>query len=233
MKIVLAIFAALLTFSACVAGPSVKVRKVKTAIYDRIMVSGDFTVRLVEGKEGDIFVEGDRVDVNHLTILTDGNILRIYPDKDARTWCGDMKNLIVVVPVEAITEIVLAGTGKVESQLTLKADRFKTQLSGDGKIALEVEANETEVFLSGSGSITLSGSTGRLFSNLNGAGALQAYALKSAITEATIIGSGSNEINSTETLNAQVAGSGRIRYMGSPKNGNHTIIGNGLIAARQ
>lgn len=229
----LAIVAALLTFSASVAGPSLKVRKVKTGAYDRIMVSGDFTVRLVEGKEGDIFVEGDRIDVNHLNVLTEGNILRIYPKKDFRDWCGDMKNLTVVVPVENLEEIVLAGTGRIESEIALKANRFKTQLSGNGEIAIEVETNETEVFLSGSGKIKLSGNTGRLFSNINGDGGLQAYALNSATTEATIIGSGVCEVNSTETLNAQISGSGRINYTGNPKIGLKTIIGTGLIAARQ
>ena len=49
MKTVLAFIAALLTVSATAAGTSHKVRKVKTGNYDRIMVSGDFTVKLVPG----------------------------------------------------------------------------------------------------------------------------------------------------------------------------------------
>ncbi|MBD3580884.1 head GIN domain-containing protein [Flavobacterium selenitireducens] len=233
MKTILATIAALLIVSASVAGPSLKVRKVKTGTYDRIMVSGDFTVKLVEGTEGAIFIEGDRIDVNHLNVLTEGNILRIYPKKNFRDWCGDMKNLTVVVPVENLEEIILAGTGKIVSEVALKANRFKTQLSGSGEIAIEVQTNETEVFLSGSGKIKLSGSTGRLYSNINGDGDLQAYALQSATTQATIIGSGVCEVNSTETLNAQIAGSGRISYTGNPKIEQQTIIGTGLIAARQ
>jgi len=233
MRTLLATFAALLTFSASVAGTSMKVRKVKTGSYDRIMVSGSFTVKLVEGKEGEIFVEGDRVDVSHLRVYTDGTILRIHPTKNFRDWCTDMKNLVVVIPVDSIQEIVLAGTGRIESGVRLKADRFKTQLSGDGTIAVEVESNETEVFLSGSGKIILSGNTGRFFSNFNGNGELKAFGLRSATIDTTIIGSGLCELNTTESINAQVAGSGRIDYIGNPKNEQKTIIGSGFIAARQ
>lgn len=233
MKALLTLFVVLLTISANASGTSHKVRKVKTGTYDRIMVSGDFTVKLVPGKEGEIFIEGDRDDVRYLEVMTEGNILRIYPQKDYKTWCGDMTSLMVVVPFESLEEIVMAGPGKIVSEETIKATRFKTQLSGSGSIALELSTTETEVFLSGSGQVKLSGSTGKFISNVTGEGQLQAYAFQSATTDAVIIGSGKSEVSSSETLNAQVAGSGRIQYIGNPKNEQKTIIGTGFIAARQ
>ncbi len=231
MKKLLAI-AALLTFTAGVAATPMKVRKVKTAEYDRIMITGDFTVRFVEGKEGEIFLEGDRVDLNHLVVYATENVLRIYPKKDFRDWCGDMKTLTVVIPVESISEVVYAGSGKIESSVKIKADRFKTQINGSAQVALELETNETEVLLSGSGKLKLVGSTGKFTSKVNGECNLEAYAFHSATTDAMVFGSGKSEVSCSETLNAQVAGSGNIRYIGNPKL-EKTIIGSGLIAARQ
>src|SRR3954465_10600424 len=98
MRILLALFAALLRFTGFAAGTSRKVKKVKTGPYDKIMISGDFKVRLTEGKEGEISLEGDKRDVNYLIVRTENNVLRIYPHKNSKEWCGDMKSLTVVVP---------------------------------------------------------------------------------------------------------------------------------------
>ncbi|RZJ70132.1 head GIN domain-containing protein [Flavobacterium sp.] len=231
MKTLLAI-AALLTFTAGVAGTSLKVRKVKTGAYDRIMITGDFSVKFVEGREGEIFLEGDRIDINHLVVYTDGNVLRIYPKQNFRAWCGDMESLTVVIPIESISEVVYAGTGKIESHVKIKADRFKTQINGSAQVSLHLETNETEAMLTGSGKLKLSGSTGKFISSVTGDGGLEAYAFHSAATEAIVIGTGNSQISSSETLNAQVAGSGQISYIGNPKI-EKTIIGSGLIAARQ
>src|SRR5688572_13798646 len=121
MKTILFTIAALIGITTGTAASGPKTMTVKTANYDKIMVSGDFSVKLVYGKEGRISVMGNKREMNELVITSDGKTLKIYPKKDFRKWCNNLKSIEVTVPFESLDEVVLAGSGRIVSEETIKA----------------------------------------------------------------------------------------------------------------
>lgn len=230
MKTIVFAIAALIGITTGAAASGPKTRTVRTANYDKVMVSGDFNVKLVYGKEGRITVSGDRREMNELVIASDGKTLKIYPKKDFRKSCDNLKSIEVTVPFESLDEVVLAGSGRIVGEETIKAQVLNANLSGPGKMILHVEAYETKAFLSGSGKILLSGSTAKFVSTVSGDGGLLAYGLQSAAAEATILGAGNSEVFSTESITANVSGSGRINYKGNPATEKTFVSGTGFIS---
>lgn len=230
MKTLLFTIAVLIGVTSGASGAVWKKRTVKTAAYDKIMVSGDFEVKLVYGTEGAIAVSGERNQINELVVVSDGKILKIYPKKGFRKWCDDLKSIEITIPFESLDEVVLAGSGRIICEDIIKASQLQTSISGTGRMVLSVDASETRAFVSGSAYMLLSGTTSKFVSTVSGDGALLAYGLQSSDTEATIIGAGNSQVFSSDRITATVSGSGRIHYKGNPTVENTSVSGLGMIS---
>ena len=205
-------------------------KKVKTADYDKIMVSGFFDVELVSGNEGDITIEGEENLLEYIKTEVDGNTLKVYTEKGKRLHVSSGKKIVVTVPFNSLDEVSLSGSGDINSKNTIKSTKFATTLTGSGNVNLDVDANNLTANLTGSGNLTIKGSASALQCKITGSGDFDAYGCKSSTVDATVSGSGNCKVTCNEGLTARISGSGDINYRGEPKKKDTKVSGSGSIS---
>lgn len=138
---------------------------------------------------------------------------------------GNMK-----VEVEATGDIEsdVSGSGNIDLKGTCKS--FNSDVSGSGKVILALRASGNADFgVSGSGKIEASGSASRVKTSISGSGKILAANLETNSCEVRITGSGDVEINVKNELDANITGSGSVRYKGNPSKVNSHSAGSGHV----
>lgn len=199
-----------------------------TAGYDEINVSGFFDVVLVSGKEGAISIQGEENLLQYVKVEVDGNILKIYTEKNVNI--STSKGIVLTVPFEQISFVSLSGSGDLKSKNTIVGSKFAAKLSGSGDLTLDVKTTDFEANLSGSGDVALTGSSDNFVSKISGSGDVDAADLVSKTANLTISGSGDMKVNCTQSLYARVSGSGDIAYKGNPESKDTKVSGSGEIS---
>ncbi|MBN1262325.1 MAG: DUF2807 domain-containing protein [Anaerolineae bacterium] len=153
--------------------------------------------------------------------------------------------------VKALEDLTLAGSGDIIVK-DLEAQTFHARLNGSGKLVMAaLEADHAIVAINGSGNIeiaTLTAAALRARSSgsgdidiaggtvteqdvtLTGSGNFRATALQSDRATIHITGGGNTTVRVRETLNASIAGSGSVRYVGTPAVESR-VTGSGRVRA--
>ena len=202
----------------------------KTGTYDEIKIAGSFDVDLVSGTEGNITINAEENLIKHIKTEIKGNALKIYVEEGYNLQPSGNHKMLLTVPFNDISEVSLAGSGDVVTKNGIKADNFKASVAGSGDMNLEVNAATIKGSLAGSGDISLRGSTTDFECNIAGSGDIHAFDLKAENVEASISGSGDAEVHCNGNLKARIAGSGDIKYKGSPKKEDTKAVGSGSIS---
>ncbi len=199
--------------------------------YDGIGVSGWFDVELVDGNEGELTLRGEDNLLEHIVTEVKNGKLSIKVEKGYNlkptSW---NEGILITVPVESVNSIALSGSGDIVGKKTLKADDFKTAMSGSGDITLDVDVSSISASMSGSGDITLSGNTGDFDATISGSGDIKAYDLDADNVDATVSGSADIKVTAKKMLRARVSGSGDISYRGNPEKVDTKTSGSGDIS---
>jgi hypothetical protein len=199
--------------------------------YDAIALSGWFDLDLVAGQEGKITLEGESNLLEYIkTEVKDGKLViktRKGINLKPSSWNEDIR---ITVPVESVSSIALSGSGDIVGKTTIKADNFKTAMSGSGDITLAIEADNVKASMSGSGDITLTGKTDNFDVNISGSGDIKAYELEADNVDATVSGSADIKVTAHKMLKARVSGSGDIQYRGNPTKVDTKTSGSGDIS---
>jgi DUF4097 and DUF4098 domain-containing protein YvlB len=105
-----------------------------------------------------------------------------------------------------------------------------TTLSGSGDISVtNLPADSLKIDLSGSGNITASGSAQNVAITLKGSGNILCGELQTSDATAQLNGSGNITVFASESLEANIAGAGNVKYLGSPAKIKKTVTGAGSI----
>jgi len=205
-------------------------KKINTADYDKILVSGSFDVNLVDGKEGSITIEGEENLIGLITIESNGGQLKIYPQKGKQIRVSNGKKILITVPFQTLNELSVTGSGNVIAKSTIKSTDFSTKLTGSGNLVLNVDIENLEAKLTGSGNFEIKGRASTLDCKVTGSGNFRSYDLKSSNVDASVSGSGNSEVYCSGNLQAHVTGSGDIHYKGDPKKKETKVSGSGTIS---
>lgn len=199
--------------------------------YDALAVSGWFDVDLVDGKEGELTLEGDENLLEYIITEVENGKLVIKVEKGVNLKPSSSSDGIhITVPVESIDAVSMSGSGDIVGKKTIKAFDFKTAMSGSGDITLDIDSDSMTAAMSGSGDMNLSGNTRDFVATISGSGDIKAYDLEADNVEATVSGSADIKVTAKEMLKARVSGSGDISYRGNPKKVDTKTSGSGDIS---
>ncbi len=199
--------------------------------YDGIGVSGWFDVELVSGNEGELTLKGEENLLEHIITEVKNGKLSIRVEKGYNLKPTSWKEgIYITVPVEEINSVALSGSGDIVGKTSMKADNFKTSMSGSGDITLDLDVNSLSASMSGSGDITLSGNTKDFDATISGSGDIKAYNLSADNVDATVSGSADIKVTANKMLRARVSGSGDISYRGNPDKVDTKASGSGDIS---
>lgn len=169
------------------------------APFDRIEVSGDFDVTLVDGPEHRITVEAD----DNLLDAVSADVI------DAQLRIASLRSFVSRTPMKLTVEspqqrgLTIAGSANVTAA-SLRGPDFA---------------------LAGSGSSTarLGGRVEHLKISLVGSGRIDALDLVADRVDIEIAGSGTAEVHAVKALDLMVIGAGTVRYRGDPKISRYAI----------
>jgi hypothetical protein len=201
-------------------------------------VSG-FDKVLLEGS-GDLFIE--QGDQEGLRIQAEDNIIPLMQIevKNNQLRIGFKPNISVnptqpmnfYLTVKNLTEVNLAGSGNATLK-PIKTSGMALMIGGSGNItAANLTADTLKVQVFGSGNLHVDGQVKDLTVELNGSGDFDGLDLKSTTANVTSTGSGSANVNASETLNVKITGSGSVSYRGKPTV-SQSIVGSGDVRSVQ
>ncbi|MDY0779709.1 head GIN domain-containing protein [Tenacibaculum sp. IB213877] len=198
--------------------------------FDDVSVGGSFDVILVDGKEGQVTIEGEENIMPYIITEVKGGTLKIKHKDNVNI--RTTRRLTVTVPFEKIDGISLGGSGNVIAKKRIKSDKVSFAIGGSGDIEADVDANSVNSSIGGSGSIKLKGNTENFKCSIAGSGSVKAYDLKTDNLKASIAGSGSVQTSVTHKIDANVVGSGSVYYKGNPKYIDTNSVGSGDVIKR-
>ncbi|GHT33906.1 DUF2807 domain-containing protein [Bacteroidia bacterium] len=127
-------------------------------------------------------------------------------------------------------ELDLAGSTKVNFNDSLILNKFDVDIVGSGNLnAPAVAGNSFNGNISGSGKLILGGQITKASFEIAGSGTVRAFDLWVDDIKCEIAGSGDIEISVNNSITAEVAGSGRIKYHGDPQSITKEVAGSGSI----
>lgn len=137
--------------------------------------------------------------------------------------------------ISSITADVSASTIKADisgiGNINLKAKSKKClfTISGSGEMTADINSTDTDSTISGRGDLYLKGKTEKCSFTVSGSAKIKAFDLETEEAVCTISGLGKVEINAKNRLEADVSGSGTVRYAGNPQHINLHSSGMGSI----
>lgn len=196
--------------------------------FDRISMGRSGTVYLKQGNETRVeILASDDVKEDLDIEVRQGQLL--IKNKRSWGWGKSDGKLEVFVTTPDISGLSVSGSGKIIGENRISSSELKMAISGSGKIITPIEAGSIDISISGSGDAELSGTVRSLSAAISGSGGISGPDLRVTTCEIRISGSGDAELHVTESIDARISGSGKVRYHGSPAKVNSETSGSGSV----
>ncbi|HWI76168.1 MAG TPA: head GIN domain-containing protein, partial [Sphingomicrobium sp.] len=191
-------------------------------------------------------VEGSGRVVQQSRNVGDFRAVRTMGSENVEVRFGPRSSVVIAADdniLPLLSTRVVDGTLKLESRgsyrthnpirvwiTTPRLDEFTTMGSGDVVIH-DVNTSSIKLTLQGSGDIQANGRAGELDLTLMGSGRARLADLSATDVTAGIFGSGEATVRASGKLDAQMFGSGSLRYIGNPASLRSSHFGSGRIIA--
>lgn len=192
-------------------------REVKN--FNGIALAGPIHVVITLGTTESLRFEGDADAISTLITEIKGSILIIRPKNSWTSWTRTYqdKKITAYVSAKTIKSLTSSSSGSIIVNGQIKGSELTTTLSGSGSISANADVNSYTGVISGSGSLNLSGSADGASIVVSGSGSFTKKGFSVASLSSAISGSGSVNVNVSETIEAAISGSGSINYSGDAK----------------
>ena len=201
--------------------------------FDKIRVAGIAEVNYHASPDYRAVVTVDSNLDEYVAVYTENNVLNIGT-KNGRYY--RFTKYMVDVYAPSISGLVMSGSVRFEGMNTITSPGFDLEISGAGKLKGDFECDQFNARISGSGemdshvvssgfkavvagscAINLAGSSSDLDISISGAGNFMGSEFKTNNVIASISGAGEMHIWALDTLKANIAGAGKVKYRGNPK----------------
>lgn len=150
-----------------------------------------------------------------------------------RIYCDDNVNskepIKIRVTAPAFDHFSIGGSGKIQVQNSLRAEKMAFNIGGSGEIQCpQGEFSLLTIGISGNGDVVMGGKTNDMRIDISGSGDVNAKALTTNTLKVSISGSGTVKADVTTQLDASISGSGDVLYSGSPHI-NSSVSGSGTV----
>lgn len=203
----LSLFALMLALGAAHADPQGSEPRSVPAFH-AVELAGTLEVAVAVGKAQSVQVSGEADLIGKVTTVVKDGVLFLDTPRDLRRH----HHLHVAVTVPELSAVSLSGTG--EMKVTgVTGERFAIAVSGTGDLSIK-------------------GSTGSLRVDVGGTGQVAARDLTAKSAVVDVSGTGSATLYVTESLEADVTGTGSIEVHGKPAKVRKSVTGVGSIRIR-
>lgn len=195
--------------------------------FEGISLAMPATLTLRNGEIPGLLIEADNNILPFISASTrEGNLVMRY----TRPCVNPSRPVRITVTAPVFREVAILGTGRIESDGTLRSESLAARITGSGDMDLVVETGAMATTVTGTGDVKLSGSAPSHTIALPGAGNLDATGLQTERTTVEILGSGNAKVNASQSLIVKITGAGSVLYTGNPRV-EQTITGTGSVRA--
>lgn len=200
--------------------------------FDQIELRGYGEVILTRGTQEILTVEADEDMMSE--IISDVRNRTLYLDVKNRHW---MKNPLKTatnkikyfITMKNIQGLSISGSGEITSE-NIETDHLEIRISGSGNVEIEsIQSYKLNMSISGSGNCYLAGEVGSQKITISGSGTYSGEHLDSDEAFIIISGSGDAAVWVKKNIDAQISGSGDVKYAGEAEDVFLKKSGSGTI----
>ncbi len=214
--------------------------------FHSIIAQSDFEIRIEQGTEQLVEVDGQQNIINDITTEVSDGIWLISLTGN----CYNNLNIVIRITIPTVKSIESAGVDRVilnsfdsldqlsilvsgagrffQSGVLNLSDQLTVQSTGSGEITANFNSERVEVMISGSENVNLSGTTNSQTVDMPGAGSYFAFGLASNSCTIDNTGAGNAEVSVEDELVVKISGSGNVSYKGDPMI-TSTVTGSGKL----
>lgn len=180
--------------------------------FTEIQITGMFEVILAEGEPA-ISIEADENLIPYIITNVNGEQLEI----NTNNVHLDGEKLAITIYYDDLEELKVSGAIELSTQQTLHSNKFKLDVTGAAKGEIDIDVNELRVEISGGAELVLVGTADAAEYEINGAGEIDAFDLKTDEAMVDIAGAGEINLFAEKELDVEISGAAEVNYKGSPK----------------
>jgi hypothetical protein len=207
--------------------------------FKSIYLNSNYTVYLKQTNKQEVTVEALTEIFSLSEFKVDNGILMINIERKADTqnkslWAkiDDIKvnpTMKVYISVKNINELQVNGGGKIISENSIASGNIVLGVNGNGSMDLDIKGDIIKAEVTGSGTLALRGYATSLDALVSGSGNLNAFNCPLETSKVKVTGTGTCELNVTNTIDAVVMGSGQVKHKGNTKTAQKKIYGSGSV----
>lgn len=197
-------------------GPTIQ-RNFPVGAFERIALEGSHDVIVTVGSAPSVRAEGRERALERLEVVVENGQLHIRSRRGSWLSFGSHGSATLHVTVPALSHAAVAGSGELTID-RVEGRSFDGFLAGSGDLdigRMRVESANFDV--AGSGHVRAAGTANRLDLSIAGSGGADFSGLQSRSAGATVHGSGNVRLHATETVDANLSGSGNITVTGGAR----------------
>ncbi|UYQ91833.1 DUF2807 domain-containing protein [Chitinophaga horti] len=197
--------------------------------FQRIDIRGSMDVYIHQGATARVEIETDENVQPYIELEAEEGELIVKQRNN--TSIRTSKPVRVYITVASLDAVSLSGSGNIYMKDKFTADdKMLFSLSGSGVIkAAELDAPSVDVEIAGSGDMELKGKTRDMNVSIAGSSNFHGSELLAENVKVDISGSGDAHVYASIKIEANIAGSGDVRYRGDATAGNTSIVGSGSV----
>jgi len=204
-------FASCLAMATPAAAQGADGKRYALGPFDTVVLTGSATVRLAQGADDSVFIEGDEETQDAVDLDLDAGTLRIRPSGPWKFWRS--KQIQIVVTARDLRRIEIKGAADVVSSEPLRLKQLVVRISGAGSVRFDkLKADRLEFNVSGSGTGQLAGAVDDLMVRISGRGVYLGENLASQTANLSVSGAGEVKVWATRELTAHVSGVATIDF---------------------
>ncbi len=198
--------------------------------FDGITLSTSGNVYITQGSNQKVELKGREDTLEKIITEVRGSRL-VIKTRSSDSWFSwsDIGNFDVYITVKELDKIHVAGSGRIYTENKISTRDMELDVSGSGRMEVEVDARYIDASISGSGKMEIDGTSTDLEVRISGSGSIYGEKLQVENCEARISGSGKIEVNVSKSIDARISGSGSIYYRGNPDKINSSSSGSGKV----
>ena len=182
--------------------------------FDEISIGYKSRVEVRFSKKYSIEITASEEEMKRIDLDLEGDKLVLKRKKKWDELGSEEIGIRITLPL--LEELALAGSNTLRIR-DMKQEKFKLELAGSTEVDIEAVLSECELNIAGSCDLKLSGESESLVINSAGSSDLEALGFEVKTLELNIAGYSNAKVNVNEKMDVNIAGGGKIRYIGNPE----------------
>ena len=178
--------------------------------FQKVEVGGAYIIDLQQGDRFAVSVDGDRDDVEEVTMSVNNGELSVRKKNDSNIFNIDDKHVGLRITMPDLRNIKLSGASKARISGFRNLDRLYAELSGAVQSEFDIRADRLELEATGASKTKLTGRARTAKISLTGACKLDATAMDMDEADVRAVGASQAEMGKVQHLNKTTVGASKI-----------------------